>query len=318
MVWEFRPIGARTLTAVIRTDRLTKYYGPIMALTDVDLEVGSGEVFGYLGPNGAGKTTTIRILLDFIRATDGSASVFGLDSRTQGEEIRRRIGYLPGDASLYPKLTGMETLRYASHLRNGVDWAYVDRLAERFNCQLAQPIRSLSRGNRQKISLVLAFMHRPELIVMDEPTSGLDPLIQQEFYRLVDEVQAEGCTVFLSSHVLPEVERICDRVAIVRDGRIAALEDVNELKGRAVHQFEVHFASTVDTGEFVRLPSVQDVRSADGVLHVAVTGSPDALIKAAAKHEVVRLVSHEPSLEDFFLSYYGDETVQAQEEDDAA
>ena len=294
------------MNLVIQTESLTKYYGANRALSNVALEVREGEVFGYLGPNGAGKSTTIRILMDFIRATDGSAKVFGLDSRAGSQEIRRRTSYLPGDVVLYDKMTGRELLTYFANLSGGADPARVERLAERLRCDLDEPIRTLSRGNRQKVGLVQAFMHRSELIIMDEPSSGLDPLIQQEFYALVEEVKAEGGTVFISSHIMPEVERLCDRVGIIRGGELVAVEDIDSLKERSLHQLELHFGEAVPAEAFAGLPGVQDVAIEGNVLTCTVAGKPDALVKAAAGFEVVKLVSHEPNLEDLFLSYYGD------------
>ncbi len=292
--------------AVIQTHDLTKYYGPVRGLERLNLEVRRGEVFGFLGPNGAGKTTTIRLLLDFIRPTGGTASVLGLDPRRHSREVRRRVDYLPGDMVLYERMTGNQLLSYLANLRGGVDWKFVDEMVERLQCNLAQPIRSLSRGNRQKIGLVQAFMKRPEIIIMDEPTSGLDPLIQQEFYGMVEEVRADGRTVFMSSHNMPEVERVCDRVGIIRQGELIAVEDVHALKERALHQLELHFAAPVPEEAFSNLPGVRDVTVEDAVLRCTVIGKPDALIKAVARFEVLKLISHEPNLEDIFLSYYSE------------
>ena len=294
------------MTAVIETTDLCKSYGRHEAVSSINLEIREGEVFGYLGPNGAGKTTTIRTLLDFIRPTSGSASIFGLDSHRDTNEVRRRTGYLPGDTPLYEKLTGEEALLYSANLRGGVDWAYVQELTERLDADLSQRIRSLSRGNKQKVGLIQAFMHRPELVIMDEPTSGLDPLIQQEFYAMVEEVKGEGRTVFMSSHNLAEVERVCDRVGIIRRGQIIAVEDVEVLKERALHRLEFHFGGPVSQTDFAELPGVQDLSVDGGVLSCTVVGKPDALIKAVARFEVVKLVSHDSSLEDIFLSYYGE------------
>ena len=294
------------MSTIIQTHDLSKSYNGHPAVDNVNLEVQEGEVFGYLGPNGAGKTTTIRTLLDFIRPTGGSASIFGLDSRRDSRDIRRRVGYLPGDLALYEKLTGAEILSYSSNLRGGVEWRFVEHLAERLECDLSQHIRSLSHGNKQKVGLILAFMHRPELIVMDEPSSGLDPLMQQEFYRLIEELRAEGRTVFISSHIMPEVERVCDRVGLLRQGKLVTVETVAALRERALHELEFHFAAPVARAEFADLPGVSDVKVEDSVLRCRVMGKPDALIKAVARHEVVKLVSHEPHLEDVFLSYYGE------------
>ena len=292
--------------SAICTENLTKLYGGHRAISNINLEVREGEVFGYLGPNGAGKTTTIRTLLDFIRPSGGSASILGLDTRANSREIKRRVAYLPGDIMLYEKLTGWEALTYSANLRGGVDWRFVADLAERLECDLTLKIRSLSRGNKQKVGLVNAFMNKPELIIMDEPSSGLDPLMQQEFYRLIDEVKADGRTVFISSHIMPEVERVCDRVGIIRRGELVTVEDVSALRERALHQLEFHFSTSVPSEAFAGLPGVRDVAVNESVLTCTTIGSPDALIKAVARYEVVKLVSKEPHLEDVFLSYYGE------------
>ncbi len=291
-------------TTIIRTDHLTKSYGVARGVVDLGVEVRRGEVFGYLGPNGAGKTTTIRTLLDFIRPTSGQAAVFGLDAQRESLAIRKRVGYLPGELSLYEGLTGREFLQYMAGLRGGVDWRYAEELAARLACNLAQPMRTLSHGNKQKLGLIQAFMHRPELLILDEPTQGLDPLVQQEFYRLLAEVKADGRTVFLSSHVLPEVEKVCDRVGIIREGRLVAVEEVASLKAKALRRLEIRFAAAVPPAAFEGLPGVRDVRVENGSLHCTDVGALDAVVKAAAQFEVVDLISHEPSLEEIFLAYY--------------
>ena len=287
---------------IIHTEGLTKSYGKNRGVIDVSLDVRPGEVFGFLGPNGAGKTTTIRTLLDFIRPNSGVAKVFGMDAHRQSREIRRRIGYLPGDLALYEKLKGAEMLRYMGNLRGGVEWDHVRELAERLHSDLSRPIRTLSQGNRQKIGLIQALMHKPELLILDEPTNGLDPLIQQVFYRLISEV--EGQTVFLSSHNLPEVERVCDRVGIIREGRLIAVEEVAALKSRALRQLEIHFAAPVPESAFANVAGVSDLAVEQNVLRCSVKGTLDAVIKAASKFEVVNVISHELSLEEIFLAYY--------------
>lgn len=289
----------------IHTQDLTKFYGRQRGVVGVNLQIRSGEVFGYLGPNGAGKTTTIRTLLDFIRPTRGRATVLGLDSHRDSLAIRRRIGYLPGELALYENLTGAEVLRYLGHLRGGVDWKTVQELAARLDADLSRPVKSLSHGNRQKIGLIAAFMHRPQLLVLDEPTLGLDPLVQQAFYRLVAEAKAEGKTVFLSSHILPEVERICDRVGIIREGQIIAVEDVGALKSRALRRLEIHFGAPVPREAFASVTGIRDLTVESAVLRCTIMGSLDALIKKAAEFEVLNVISHEPSLEEIFLAYYG-------------
>jgi len=290
---------------ILNTSHLTKFYGKQCGIEDINLEVRKGEVFGYLGPNGAGKTTTIRVLLDFIRPTSGIATIFGFNSRLSSVETRRRIGYLPGELSMYGNLTGVELLHYVASLRGGTDLTYATDLAKRMDCDLTRRLKALSHGNRQKIGLIQAFMHRPQLIILDEPTIGLDPLMQQEFYRLISEARTDECTVFLSSHILPEVERVCDRVGIIREGRLVAVETVETLKSRALRRLEIHFARVVPPEDFMSIAGVRDVVVRDSVLSCIVVGSLDTLIKTAARFEVVNIVSHEPSLEEVFLTYYG-------------
>ncbi len=290
---------------VVHVEHLTKSYGTQRGVIDLTFSVVPGEVFGYLGPNGAGKTTTIRTLLDFIRPTSGRATVFGLDSRHDSIEIHRRTGYLPGEMALYDRMTGGEYVRHLAELRGGVERSFVRDLAERLACDLSVRIRSLSHGNKRKVALIQAFMHRPELLVLDEPTQGLDPLVQHEFYAMVEEVRRDGRTVFLSSHVMPEVERLCDRVAIIREGRLVTVEDVGDLKAHTIRSLDIHFASPVEPGVFDGLPGVTEVVAQGDVLRITATGPLDAVVKEAARFEVVDLASHESSLEDIFLAFYG-------------
>jgi ABC-2 type transport system ATP-binding protein len=290
---------------VLAVEGLTKSYGKRRGVVDLTFSVGRGEVFGYLGPNGAGKTTTIRTLLDFIRPTRGRARVLGLDSHDGVVEIHRRVGYLPGEFGLYERLTGLEYLTYLGSLRGGVDERSVRDLAERLELDTSDRIVELSHGNRQKLGLIQAFMHRPELLILDEPTQGLDPLMQQAFYGLVHEAREAGGTVFLSSHVMPEVERVCDRVGIIRDGRIAAIEDVGELKAKQTRTVEIHLARPLEAGALASVPGVDGVVADGEHVRLRMAGSMDPLIKALAAFEVVDVVSHEPSLEDVFLSFYG-------------
>jgi ABC-2 type transport system ATP-binding protein len=290
---------------VIEAERLTKSYGRHRGIEDVTFSVGPGEVFGFLGPNGAGKTTTIRTLMDFIRPTSGRASIFGLDTRTGGLEIRARVGYLPGELELYEHMRGEELLRFLGNLRGGLDWRYVQQVAARLGADLDRRIGELSSGNKQKVGLIQAFMHRPELLILDEPTAGLDPLVQHELHGMIGEAAADGRTAFLSSHVLPEVEALCDRVGIIREGRLVAVEQIGALKARALRRLEIHFASPVPPDAFQNLTGVRDVVTQDAVVRCTVVGSLDAVVKAAARYEVVNVVSHEPSLEEIFLAYYG-------------
>jgi ABC-2 type transport system ATP-binding protein len=299
-----------SVTAAILTEQLTKSYGKSRGIVTLDLEVQPGEVFGFLGPNGAGKSTTIRVLLDLIRPTAGRALVLGLDSHRDTLAIQARSGYLPGELSLYPGLTGRETLLYLGNLRGGVDWARVGELSERLDCDLGRKVADLSSGNKRKLGLIQAFMHRPELLILDEPTSGLDPLVQHEFYALVDEVRDAGQTVFLSSHVLPEVQRVCDRVAFIREGQLIALEDVSGLTGRAVREIEVVFAEEVPPSAFDGVPGVSDV-AVNGkgatTLRFTVTGPLDAAIKKVGEFPVLDLTSRLPDLEDVFMTFYAEE-----------
>ena len=291
---------------VIDTAKLTKYYGKQLGIEDVDLEVKRGEVFGYLGPNGAGKTTTIRTLLDFIRPTRGSATVFGLDIRQSSVDIHRRVGYLNGELALYNNMTGEDLLKYLGNLRGGLDWKYVRELAARFQCDLPRRIQGLSMGNKQKLGLLQAFMHKPELLILDEPTNGLDPLMQHEFYDLLTETKKEGRTIFLSSHILPEVEKVCDRVGIIRQGKLVTVETIEALKSHSVRQLEIHFARAIPKEKFSNVQGIRDILVQDKLLTCNVVGSLDALVKAAAQFEVINIISHEPSLEDIFMTYYNE------------
>jgi ABC-2 type transport system ATP-binding protein len=294
------------MTPAIRTESLTKYYADIRGVENLNLEVKPGEVFGFLGPNGAGKSTTIRVLLDFIRPTAGSAEVLGLGTTANSIEIHRRVGYLPGELALYDRMTGEELLRYFGALRDVTDLSEAHRVAEILDLDLSRTIRSYSSGNRQKLGLAQAFLHRPELLILDEPTNGLDPLIQQAFYGLVNEVRADGRTMFLSSHVLPEVERIADRVGIIRGGNLVAVSSVAEFKAKAVHRLELRFGEEVAASAFEGVSGVRSVAVGDAghVAHLQVEGSVDAAIKVAARYELINLISHEGDLEEAFLAFY--------------
>jgi ABC-2 type transport system ATP-binding protein len=305
------------MNAVIQAEKLTKYYGSHLGIVEVDLEVQEGEVFGFLGPNGAGKTTTIRTVLDLIRPTSGRALVFGIESTVDPVAIHRRIGYIPGEFTLYDRLTGGQTIEYFANLRGGVDRAYQAALIDRFEIDPKRRFREYSKGNKQKIGLVLALQHRPELLILDEPTSGLDPLVQQSFFALVHEARAEGRTTFLSSHILSEVERTCDRVAIIREGRIAKIDSVEGLRDLAHHQVELRFSGPVPITEFEGLPGVSDVIADDHVLHMRVSGPITPVVRAAARYELLDFVSREPTLEETFLAQYGRQPTEALEATEA-
>ena len=297
------------MNPVIKLQNLNKYYGDQRGVIDLDLEVMPGGVFGYLGPNGAGKTTTIRLLLDLIRPSSGTATVLGLEAQADSLEIRRRIGYLPADPSLYESLTGKQLLLHVASLKGGIPWPKIQQLADRLECDLSRNIRTLSHGNRQKVAVIRAFMHEPELLILDEPTSGLDPLIQHEFEDMVREVKADGRTVFLSSHVLQEVEDLCDRVAIIRDGQLVAVEDVTDLKALSIRNLEISFGSPIPQKAFHNVGGVRNVIVNGPLLKCEVIGSLDQFIKTAAQFEVVDMNIQEPSLEEFFLDFYREDNA---------
>ena len=288
----------------ISTEGLVKRYGRSRGLAGLDLEVRRGEVYGFLGPNGAGKTTTIRLLLDLIRPTAGRLTVLGLDPRRDGVVLRRRVGYLAGDFVVDGRQTSRELLTFLGNLRGGVPAARIDELAARLDLDLGRRIKTLSRGNRQKLGVVQAFMHAPELLILDEPTSGLDPFLQQEFAVMARQARNAGQTIFMSSHVLSEVQQVADRVGIIRQGRLVTVERVETLRERAVRKVEVHFDAPVPAAEFAALPGVSDLRVDGAVLRCRLAGRADALVKAAARHTVVDLLSEEPDLEELFFDYY--------------
>ena len=293
------------MSAVIQIEKLTKSYGEHRGVIDVDLEVNEGEIFGFLGPNGAGKTTTIRTLLDHLRPTSGKAYVFGIETTVDPVAIHRRLGYLPGEFLLYDRLTGGQTIDYFANLRGAVDRGYQRQLIQRLDIDPSRKFKELSKGNKQKIGLVIALQHRPDLLILDEPTSGLDPLVQQTFYELIREAKAEGRTVFLSSHILSEVEKTADRVAIIRDGRLVRVDRVEALRDLAHHQVELRFADAVPAGAFADLAGVSDLVVEDHTLRMRVTGSITPVVQAAARFDIADFVSREPSLEETFLAEYG-------------
>ena len=293
------------MTPVIHTDKLTKSYGPHRGIIDVDLDIPEGEAFGFLGPNGAGKTTMIRTLLDHIRPTSGRAEIFGIDTTVDPVAIHKRLGYLPGEFVLYDKLTGGQTIEYFANLRGGVDKAYQADLIERLDVDPSRKFKEYSKGNKQKIGLVVALQHRPELLMLDEPTSGLDPLVQQAFYTVIREAKAEGRTVFMSSHILSEVERTCDRVAIIREGQLVKVDRVEALRDMAHHTVELVFAGQPPTDTFAALPGVSELVTEDHVLRMRVSGPITPVVKAAAAFDLSDFISREPTLEETFLAVYG-------------
>jgi ABC-2 type transport system ATP-binding protein len=295
------------MPAVIRTEALTKSYGDHRGIIELDLEVAPGEIFGFLGPNGAGKTTTMRVLLDLIRPTAGRAEVFGIDTTIDPVAIHRRVGYLPGEFDLYDRLTGGQTIDYFGNLRGGVDRAYVKDLVERLELDPSRRFKEYSRGNKQKVGLIVALQHRPDLLILDEPTSGLDPLVQQTFYALVREAREAGRTIFLSSHIIDEVDRTCDRVAIIRDGRLVQVDRIEEIRRLAFHHVELTFPGPVPRSLFDGLPGVSDVVVDGDIVTMRVSGPIGTVITAAAAHGILDVVSREPNLEDVFLAQYGEQ-----------
>lgn len=294
----------------IHTSGLTKHYGDVKALIDLSLDIRPGEIFGFLGPNGAGKTTMIRTILDEIRPTAGEASILGMDSHQQSVEIRKHIGYVPGDLAMYPNLTGRDTLTYFANLRGGVDWSYVESLADRLDADLEKKVGDLSSGNRQKVGLIQAFMNRPQVLIMDEPSSGLDPLVQRTFQKMMREVAAEGRTVFLSSHTLSEVQRVANRVGIIRHGKLIAVETVADLRSKAIRTVNIFFDGPVDAGEFKGLPGVREAASQNEHVTLSFDGQMETLLKVVTeRYHVLDITTHEADLEEIFLTYYRDEEV---------
>jgi ABC-2 type transport system ATP-binding protein len=308
------------MTAMIEVEGLSKNYGSKRGITNVSFQVEEGDVFGFLGPNGAGKTTTIRLLMALLHADAGAARIAGLDCWEKSVEIKRLIGYMPGEPALDPNLTGGQILEYFAHLRGGVDQAYLKQLIQRFELDTSRKFRQYSTGNKRKVVLIQAFMHRPRLLILDEPTSGLDPLNQQEFDRMVLECRNDGRTVLLSSHVLSEVEKTCTTVGIIREGRLVRIGDVAEVKAIKRYEVTITFATPVRADAFKKVDGVIDAEALSHGHGVRLTmqGSADAVIKAAAQYPVVSLTSYEPSLEDIFLRYYEGDATRATEADNVA
>jgi ABC-2 type transport system ATP-binding protein len=298
---------------IIQTNKLTKSYGRSRGIIDVTFDIQEGEVFGFLGPNGAGKTTTMRTLMGLLHANTGSASIGGMDCWHQATEVKKLVGYLPGEFAFDPGMRGAQILEYLGHLRGGVDQAYLRQLVERLGLDPSKRFREYSHGNKQKVGLVQAFMHKPRLLILDEPTSGLDPLNQQEFYRMVAEVRADGRTIFLSSHILPEVEHTCDRVAIIREGRLVKIDHVSSLKEMHRYDVEITFAGLASVEWFKNVVAVANVaRGADEhTLQLSVQGALTEIIHIASQHDATNITTHEPTLEEVFLHFYEPEQEPA-------
>jgi ABC-2 type transport system ATP-binding protein len=296
----------------VMTQGLSKSYGEVRALWGVDLEVRRGEIFGFLGPNGSGKTTTIRCLLDLIRPSGGTLRLLGLDPQAEPVAVRARVGYLPGELRFDDNLTAEVALRFFNRLRHSAaDPGFIRTLAERLGLDLQTPIRNFSKGNKQKVGVVQALMHRPELLLLDEPTSGLDPLAQQEVLHLISEARAAGATVFFSSHVLSEVQEVAERVAILRRGVVVEVAQTATLLNCALRRVRVRFRQPPGDGVLAGIPGVKILqRDARGGVLLQVSGEMDALIKALAAFPIVDFETERPSLEEVFLAYYEDDSKQ--------
>ncbi len=296
--------------AAVRTEGLTKRYGATDALSDLTLEIGPGEVLGYLGPNGAGKTTTIRLLLGLIRPTAGRAEIFGLDCQRRPVAAHQRLAYVPGEANLWPGLTGAETLHLLGRVQGRVDEPYRDELVARFELDADKKVRAYSKGNRQKVLLIAALMCRPDLLVLDEPTAGLDPLMEQAFRHCIHEGRDRGQSVFLSSHILSEVEALCDRVAILRQGRLVETGTLAEMRHLSAVTVEATFDGPIP--DLAGVPGVAAVRTDGRLVHLQVNGSVEPLLRVLAGCQVTKLLSREPSLEELFLALYGEQDPAAE------
>ncbi len=291
------------METVIQTMNLTKFYGKSRGIENVSITVNRGDIFGFLGPNGAGKSTTIRTLLDFIRPTGGEASIFGMDSRKDSVAIRKRIGYIPGDFGLYGHMTGWKFLEYFGKARGKYDAEAAKAYAKRMDIKLDRKMKEYSRGMRQKVAIIQAFMNNPDLIVMDEPTNGLDPLVQQNFLEMLREESGHGTTVFMSSHVLSEVEKTCNRVAIIKEGHIMAEEMVDELKKKSGKILEVKFAHDLNR-EIFYLPGISNVTRSNGTYRMNVTANIEEILKEISSHRLADISIHQMTLEDIFMHYY--------------
>jgi len=286
-------------------DHLTKYYGSTRGIEDVTFDVYRGEVFGFLGPNGAGKTTAIRTILGLINSTSGSARILGVDALKPNAELRKRIGYLPGIAATYDNYTARGYLQFVAGMRKLDLGEVTTKLAERLDLDLDQQIRGLSKGNRQKVSVIQAFMHSPDVLFLDEPTSGLDPLVQREFEKILDETVHRGASIILSSHVLSEVEHLADRIAIIDKGRIVLIDEIVVLKNKARKKIDLLFDKPVNNADFIGVPNIEEITFVNGALKCVVTGSEYELLKRAVELHVIEVRTQESSLEEIFLDFVG-------------
>ncbi|MEW6201748.1 MAG: ABC transporter ATP-binding protein [bacterium] len=290
---------------IIRTESLTKYYGKVRGVVDINLEVREGEIFGFLGPNGAGKTTTQRILLDLIRPTRGQAFIFGRDAHRDSSEIKRRIGYLPAEFGMYDDMRADEYLDHIGAVRGSRSCPLREKLVESLHFDPSRHIKTYSHGNKQKLAIVQAFMHDPELLILDEPTTGLDPLMQQEFYNLILEEKRRGKTIFLSSHILHEVERVCDRAAILKEGRLIAVHEISEIRRFRLKTIEIDFREDV-LEETFRIEGVRKIEKHGKTIRLWLGSGINEILRLIASHPVENLVVQDAGLEDIFMEYYSD------------
>ena len=291
------------MAAVITVENLTKYYGKHLGVEDLNFEIEEGEIFGYLGPNGAGKTTTIRCLMDFCRPTSGSISILGMDAQRKSPEIKKDMSYLSSDIRLYEKLTGKEMIEYQESIRGKSE--YVDDLVERLGCNLEMKTKELSKGNKQLVAIALALMYKPKVLVMDEPTTALDPLNQNIFYEILEEFQDEGTTVFFSSHILPEVERIAEKVAIIKDGKLVSLDSIDDLAAKAMRNVEIRVKGEFDPSDF-QLAGVTKVKKISEGVMLTVAGDINPLLHKLDDYDVIDIKISHATLEDVFMQYYGE------------
>ena len=294
------------MSSVIKIENLTKYYGKVKALSSLNLDVDEGEIYAFIGPNGAGKSTTIRILLGMLNPTEGFVEVLGkIPSQKNIVHLFNNIGYLPGELATYEKLTGRETIKFFGNLKHVSDWSYIESLIERLDFDSTRKTKDLSKGNKQKLGLILALMNKPKLLVLDEPTSGLDPLMQQTAIDLFREMQQNGATIFLSSHIFSEIDKVAETVGFIKEGELIVEDDLDTLKANAVKSLSIEFKHPIPADLFKDSTNIQIVESKDTSVTINVTGSVDGVIKKISQFEVVDLLSEEASLEDLFMNYYG-------------
>lgn len=294
------------MTTIIKTNKLTKYYRghKVLGIRNLDLAIDESEIFGFIGPNGAGKSTTIRLLLDLIRPTSGDATIFGMDTTKQSVKIKREIGYLPGEIYLPENITGRECLSYYQNFKEEIDANYLKKLVSGFDLDLSKKVSEYSKGNKQKIAIVLAFMHKPKLLILDEPTSGLDPLNQQQFYEFIRETKKWGATTFLSTHILAEAEKICDRVGIIKEGKLIKIENIDEFRNKNIREMQIETKVTIPLAD-LQIAGIKKIERTTTGYNLTTLGHNAHILKHLSKFEIEDIKISEPSLEEIFMHYYG-------------